>query len=116
MNYIALSTGQQVLRYGLHVEVRQPSPSDLCRPSEGRGIKGEGSATQDPSIHQSTNPAILDFVASDATLDRYSEIISPTGWNLDTYRRNPVFQNSHQYGDILFTLGKALITEVRDIG
>jgi HK97 family phage prohead protease len=59
-------------------------------------------------------PAILDFVASDATLDRYAEIIDPAGWQLENYRRNPVFQNSHQYGDILFTLGKALITEVRN--
>ena len=68
----------------------------------------------DPSIQQSTNPAILDFVSSDASLDRYGEIISPAGWKLDTYLRNPVFQNSHQYGDVMFTLGKALITEVRD--
>src|SRR5206468_585198 len=29
------------------------------------------------------------------------------------YRRNPVFQNAHQYGDIIFTLGRALTTEVR---
>jgi phage head maturation protease len=55
----------------------------------------------------------LDFVASTATLDRYHEIIEPAGWRLDTYRRNPVFQNAHNYGDILFTLGKALTTEVR---
>src|SRR5262245_43528285 len=57
--------------------------------------------------------AVIDFVSSDATLDRYDEIISPVGWRLENYRRNPVFQNAHQYGDILFTLGKALITEVR---
>jgi hypothetical protein len=56
---------------------------------------------------------VIDFVSSDATLDRYDEIISPTGWRLDNYRRNPVFQNAHQYGNIIFTLGKALITEVR---
>jgi hypothetical protein len=31
------------------------------------------------------------------------------------YRRNPVFQNAHNYGDILFTLGKALITDVRPV-
>src|SRR5436190_10016731 len=56
---------------------------------------------------------VIDFVSSDATLDRYDEIISPVGWHLDNYRRNPVFQNAHQYGDIIFTLGKALVTEVR---
>ena len=58
----------------------------------------------------------LDFIASTATLDRYHEVIEPAGWRLDSYRRNPVFQNAHNYGDILFTLGKALMTEVRSVG
>jgi len=57
---------------------------------------------------------ILDFVASDETLDRYSEIICASGWRLEHYLRNPVFQNSHQYGDVIFTLGKALETRVVD--
>jgi len=55
----------------------------------------------------------LDFIASDETLDRYDEIIVASGWRLVNYRRNPVFQNAHQYGDVIFTLGRALITEVR---
>ena len=46
-------------------------------------------------------------------MDRYGEVVAASGWKLDTYNRNPVFQNSHQYGDILFTLGKAISTEVR---
>lgn len=58
---------------------------------------------------------ILEFVASNARMDRYHEVIEPSGWRLDTYRRNPVFQNAHNYGDILFTLGKALVTEVRNV-
>src|SRR5512146_1397712 len=62
-----------------------------------------------------SSAATLDFVASTATLDRYHEVIEPAGWRLDSYRRNPVFQNAHNYGDILFTLGKALSTEVRSI-
>ena len=60
--------------------------------------------------------ATLDFVASTATVDRYHEVIEPAGWRLDSYLRNPVFQNAHNYGDILFTLGKALTTEVRTVG
>ena len=56
---------------------------------------------------------ILDFVVSDESLDRFGEVITASGWRLDAYRRNPVFQNAHQYGDIVFTLGKALLTEVR---
>jgi len=35
---------------------------------------------------------------------------------LDSYRRNPVFQNAHNYGDVIFTLGKAVSTEVRAVG
>jgi HK97 family phage prohead protease len=60
--------------------------------------------------------ATLDFIASTASLDRYHEVIEPAGWRLEAYRRNPVFQNAHNYGDILFTLGKALVTEVRGVG
>ncbi len=61
-------------------------------------------------------PNTLDFIATDETVDRYHEIISVDGWQLENYRRNPVFQNAHQYGDILFTLGRALSTEVRSVG
>jgi HK97 family phage prohead protease len=60
--------------------------------------------------------ATLDFVASTSTLDRYREVIEPAGWRLEAYRKNPVFQNAHNYGDILFTLGKAVVTEVRTVG
>jgi len=60
--------------------------------------------------------AVLDFISSDETLDRYGEIIAASGWRLENYRRNPVFQNAHQYGDVIFTLGRALITEVREGG
>ena len=87
----------------LHIETRTPPPDES--PSPGGEGRGEGEL--------STPPAVLDFTSSTAAVDRYHEIIDPAGWHLDAYRRNPVFQNAHQYGDILFTLGKALITEVR---
>jgi hypothetical protein len=87
---IPLHDSRPGLRSLLQVEVREAGPSDA------------GSAT-------------LDFVASTATLDRYREVIEPAGWRLESYLRNPVFQNAHNYGDILFTLGKALTTEVRAV-
>ncbi len=68
-----------------------------------------------PAEAESAQPAVIDFVASSEALDRYNEIIVPSGWRLDNYRRNPVFQNAHQYGDVIFTLGRALVTEVRMI-
>ena len=67
-----------------------------------------------PSISPVTGSApVIDFTSSDQSLDRYHEIIVATGWRLDNYRKNPVLQNAHQYGDILFTIGRATITEVR---
>src|SRR5437016_5094467 len=84
--------------------------SRLITLSDGRsGLR----ATIQAEISGHSCASCLDFIASDETLDRYGEIISAGGWRLDNYRRNPVFQNAHQYGDVIFTLGKALLTEVR---
>src|SRR5512133_3571475 len=92
---IPLHDSRPGLRSLLQVEVREATPSP----------GGEGG-----------NSATLDLSASTGTLDRDHEVIEPAGWRLDSYRRNPVFQNAHNYGDILFTLGKALTTEVRSVG
>lgn len=37
----------------------------------------------------------LEFRASNATVDRYGDILRPDGWDLKNYRRNPVFLWSH---------------------
>ena len=87
--WVDLCDGRRGLRGGLQVEVSANTSG---------GAEGE---------------AVIDFVASSEKLDRYDEIITASGWRLENYQRNPVFQNAHQYGDIVFTLGKALITEVR---
>jgi hypothetical protein len=88
------------LRTLLQVQIREPIAAPASQ-SEA-GTTGAACPT-------------LDFIASTATLDRYHEVIEPAGWRLDSYRSNPVFQNAHNYGDILFTLGKALSTEVRAV-
>ena len=93
-----LSNGRPGRRTLLAIETRTP-------------VAGEN-ANQKPEI---ANSDTLDFIASDESLDRFDEIVCASGWRLEAYRRNPVFQNAHQYGDILFTLGKALITEVRGL-
>jgi hypothetical protein len=98
---IPLHDNRPGVRALLEVEIREP----LVTGAE----EGADEATTCPM-------AALDFIASTATLDRYREIIEPAGWRLNSYRKNPVFQNAHNYGDILFTLGKALLTEVRDVG
>src|SRR4051812_47415368 len=99
---IPLYDSRPGLRTLLQVEVREAVVSPA--------------SAQDAQLSSIDSQPILDFVASTATLDRYHEIIEPAGWRLDSYRKNPVFQNAHNYGDILFTLGKALLTEVRDAG
>jgi hypothetical protein len=95
---ITLHDGRPGLRGGIHVDVREPAADSQNTEHEARG----------------TPAPCLDFIASDETLDRYHEIIMASGWRLDHYRQNPVFQNAHQYGDVIFTLGKALLTEVRN--
>ncbi len=57
---------------------------------------------------------LLHMRASDETIDRYRETISAAGWCLDNYQKNPVIQNAHQYGDIIFTIGRAEKTWVQD--
>jgi len=84
---------------------------DLIPLSDGRqGIRA--TVEVKTTVSEGDHPT-LEFVASSATLDRYREIIEPAGWRLENYRRNPVVLNSHNYGDIIYTLGKAVITEVR---
>ncbi len=84
---VPLSDGRAGLRGGLPAEVRVPDDQP--------------------------GAPLIDFIASTEAIDRYGEVITAAGWRLEAYRRNPVFQNAHQYGDVLFTLGRALITEVR---
>src|SRR6266404_1732983 len=97
---------------------RSDAPTDfsarLLPLHDGRpGLRG----TMPVEVRDSSDPSdssdTLDFISSDETLDRCDEIIAASGWKLGSYQRNPVFQNAHQYGDIIFTLGRALVTEVR---
>src|SRR5215471_19040199 len=125
---VTLRDGRLGLRSGLHVEVSEPvnlvAPRSTSSLSSSGG-EGQGEEAVSNSIRANScnscpappeNSSCLDFISSDETLDRTDEIISATGWRLEAYRRNPVFQNAHQYGDIIFTLGKALVTEVRLAG
>lgn len=76
------------------------------------GSKGLRSTLQVKMTPDATDADLLQMVASNETLDRYDEVISAEGWQLDHYLKNPVIQNAHQYGDILFTIGRAEKTAV----
>lgn len=84
---VRLSNGSPGLREGLHVRTSVPKDAG--------------------------NEPVVDFISSDESVDRYNEIISASGWVLDSYLKNPVFQDSHDYSSITRTIGKAAITEVR---
>src|SRR5213075_813793 len=86
---ITLTNSASGLRTTIHTEIREPSGN--------------------------SSNSCLHFVSSDESVDRYNEVISAAGWKLDNYQRNPVFQNAHQHGDIMHTLGKAIRTEVRTL-
>ena len=48
----------------------------------------------------------VDFVVSNATVDRDGDIVDPSGWDLDRYKQNPVVFWAHRSRDL--PVGKAL--------
>lgn len=61
-----------------------------------------------------TGPRTFRFVASDATLDRYNEVIEQGGWDLKNYRANPVVPDCHNYDSVARILGRSVNVEVKD--
>lgn len=53
-------------------------------------------------------------VASNARVDRHGEIVSPEGWNLDNYKKNPVLLWSHDH--TIPAIGKATKVWVEGVG
>ena len=49
---------------------------------------------------------LVEYVASDATLDSYNESILPAGWRFNLFKMNSPFVNSHNYYSIEDLLGK----------
>jgi hypothetical protein len=55
---------------------------------------------------------IVDYVASDETLDHYQEIIRAAGWRFSFFARNAPFIDSHQSDSIGRVLGRVLESRV----
>ncbi len=51
---------------------------------------------------------IVEYVASDETLDSYNEIIRADGWRFDDFQKNAPFVDSHNYMSINSLLGKVI--------
>lgn len=55
---------------------------------------------------------LVEYVASDATLDCYREVIDPRGWQFTHFAKNAPFVDSHDYWSIEKQLGKVVSFEV----
>jgi HK97 family phage prohead protease len=60
-----------------------------------------------PAIVKSTVAPVhdMEFTLSDETVDRYGDIVSADGWELDAFRKNPIALFGHQYD---FPIGRWL--------
>ena len=51
---------------------------------------------------------LVEYVASDETLDAYREVIRADGWRFDYFKRNAPFVDSHHYGSIEQCVGRVV--------
>ena len=85
---VTLQNGKQGIRGGLHT---------TCKDVDG-------------------DEPMMDFIASDNSIDRYNEVIDQGGWQLDNFRANPVIPDCHDYSSITRILGRAESVGVSDDG
>ena len=57
---------------------------------------------------------MMDFIATDETLDRYNEVISIGGWQVQNFLANPVIPDCHDYSSVARILGKAVSISFTD--
>lgn len=94
---VTLRDGRAGLRGGIHCDVRVPT--DLVPPLDG----------------EYADMPMLDFIASDDTLDRYNEVINQDGWQLDNFLANPVVPDCHDYSSITRILGRDVLTKEQQV-
>lgn len=51
---------------------------------------------------------IVEYIASNETLDSYDEVIKADGWRFNDFRKNAPFVDSHNYGSIDCLLGRVM--------
>lgn len=51
---------------------------------------------------------LVEYVASNETVDSYREVIRVSGWKFDLFRQNSPFVDSHQYDTVQTLLGKVV--------
>lgn len=63
-------------------------------------------------IIESEGARVYTFRASSNSVDRQNEIVDQNGWQLDSYRENPVVLDSHRYDSIEDIIGRCIRAEV----
>lgn len=63
-------------------------------------------------IIESEGARVYTFRASSNSVDRQNEIVDQSGWQLDSYRENPVVLDSHRYDSIEDIIGRCIRAEV----
>ena len=58
----------------------------------------------------------LEFVLSDATVDRYGDIVEPSGWVLANFRKNPIALFGHSGGFPIGTWSNLRVENEKLIG
>lgn len=58
------------------------------------------------------NKGLVEYVASDETLDSYKEVIRASGWKFDHFEKNAPFVDSHNYGSFSSLVGRVVDFEV----
>jgi HK97 family phage prohead protease len=48
-------------------------------------------------LNAESDDRTIRFVASDETVDRYGDVVSAKGWQLDNFKANPIFLWGHNY-------------------
>jgi HK97 family phage prohead protease len=84
---ITLNTGKAGLRAGIHVTAKE--------------VPGDA--------------PVMDFIASDDTIDRYNEKIQQSGWRTKNFCANPVIPDCHDYSSVVKILGRDLLPEAQQV-
>lgn len=63
-----------------------------------------------------SNPDTLEYVLSDESVDRYGDIIMADGWDLRSFRKNPIALFNHNSGSIVGTWDNVRVENKRLVG
>jgi hypothetical protein len=60
-----------------------------------------------------SNSGLVEYIASDESIDSYNEVIKADGWRFDRFKKNAPFVDSHDYSSIEKQVGKVVDFRVR---